>query len=60
MSYIMKYTTLGITLFRKCNANCSICCFESSPKCNESLEVNFIKGNTAQLQNNIKNDIIKE
>lgn len=39
----MKYTTLGIALFRKCNANCDVCCFESSPSCTEHLNVDLIK-----------------
>lgn len=39
----MKYKTLGFTLFRKCNANCDICCFESSPSCKERLDKELIK-----------------
>lgn len=39
----MKYTTLGFTLFRKCNAKCKVCCFESSPVCDEHLDVDLIK-----------------
>lgn len=39
----MKYKTLGFALFRKCNANCEVCCFESSPSCKERLDKNLIK-----------------
>ncbi len=39
----MKYSTLGFTLFRKCNAQCEVCCFESSPTCKEALDVEKIK-----------------
>lgn len=37
------YETLGFTLHRKCNAACSICCFESGPNCMEKLDVKRIK-----------------
>ena len=39
----MKYTTLGFTMHKKCNATCKICCFESSPTCKEKLDIDLIK-----------------
>lgn len=37
------YETLGFTLHRRCNAACSICCFESGPNCMERLDVKRIE-----------------
>lgn len=37
------YDTLGFTIHRACNAACSICCFSSSPACEEKLNVKRIK-----------------
>ena len=37
------YDTLGFTIHRTCNASCSICCFSSSPSCDEKLNVDRIK-----------------
>ncbi len=39
----MLYRNLAITLTRKCNASCDICCFSSSPSCNECLDEEAVK-----------------
>lgn len=53
----MKYSTLGITLTRKCTAACATCCFSCNPSCKEKLEeqtlIKFLK--SAEDVNDIKN-----
>ncbi len=39
----MKYNTLGFTLFRKCTAACSMCCFEATPFSEEKLDIERVK-----------------
>ena len=39
----VPYTKLAFTLFRKCNASCSMCCFDSNPNCSEKLRIERIK-----------------
>lgn len=38
----MNYNTLAFTIHRKCSAACSMCCFESTPACSETLDRNRI------------------
>ena len=37
------YHTLGFCLFRKCNACCEICCFDSDISCPEELRIDRVK-----------------
>lgn len=39
----MSYNSLAVSLFRKCSASCSICCFESTPDKTERLEIEPLK-----------------
>jgi YydG family peptide modification radical SAM enzyme len=34
----LNYNTLAFTIHRKCSAACSMCCFESTPICTETLD----------------------
>ena len=37
------YDVLAFTLTQKCSAQCKICCFESSPTCTRSLNINRVR-----------------
>ena len=37
------YDVLAFTLTQKCSAQCEICCFESSPTCTMSLDINRVR-----------------
>lgn len=37
------YDVLALTLTQKCSAQCEICCFESSPTCTMSLNIDRIR-----------------
>ncbi|WP_460058742.1 radical SAM protein [Pseudolactococcus yaeyamensis] len=43
MKLNVPYKTLAFTLFSKCNAACSMCCFECSPQRIEKLDVARVK-----------------
>lgn len=39
----MKYRNLGVTLTRRCTAECKTCCFSCSPTCGERLDIDLLK-----------------
>lgn len=43
----MNYSAVGLMLTDRCTANCSVCCFKCSPRCNHEIDkqhaINFIK-----------------
>lgn len=50
----MSYRGLGFIYTNKCTANCSICCFNCSPKCNYKLSKEKVVEIIGEA---IKNDI---